>query len=265
MVNQVARSSSMTWRTSDCGTSLSMRGVPMSSKRIQRTLPWRFFLSSEIASWIAAGSTCVYWRGNAYCAMTACCLLACLWAKYAQVVGDPGRAVHADGDCLAVQVRLITGGRFQGVANGMAVVEERADALLFGVFRYDLLLPAHAPRDDLQQEIRRKVAGASARNLRKKWRIEEQRRLDDLRPACEQVSLGEGLQKADIDTRNQRRVEGADEIFAFRQVYGYFPPDAAVDLRYETSSESARTACRADRWRRRTRPGRRRPRRQTPE
>ena len=46
--------------------------------------------------------------------------------------------------------------------------------------------------------------------------------------------MGEGLQKADIDARNQRRVERADEILAFRQVYGYFAPDAAVDLRYES-------------------------------
>ena len=46
--------------------------------------------------------------------------------------------------------------------------------------------------------------------------------------------MREGLQEADIDARNQRRVERADEILAFRQVYGYFAPDAAVDLRYES-------------------------------
>ena len=67
-------------------------------------------------------------------------------------LGQAAGADHADGDGLAVAVGAVAGGGLDGVGDGVAVVEDGADAAVLGILIDHLRLPAHAALDEFGEE-----------------------------------------------------------------------------------------------------------------
>ena len=63
--------------------------------------------------------------------------------------GEAAGADHADGDGFAVAIGAVAGDGFDGVGDGVAVVEDGADAAVFGVLVDDFGFPADAAFDEL--------------------------------------------------------------------------------------------------------------------
>ena len=66
--------------------------------------------------------------------------------------GEAAGADHADGDGLAVPISAVAGGGLDGVGDGVAVVEDGADAAVLGILVHDAGLPAHAALDEFGEE-----------------------------------------------------------------------------------------------------------------
>ena len=63
--------------------------------------------------------------------------------------GEAAGADHADGDGFAVAIFAVAGDGFDGVGDGVAVVEDGAYAAVFRIFVDDFGLPADAALDEL--------------------------------------------------------------------------------------------------------------------
>ena len=72
--------------------------------------------------------------------------------QWPAALGQTAGTDHADGHGLAVEVDAVAGGGFDGVPDGVAVVEDGADAAVLGILIDHLRLPAHAALDELGEE-----------------------------------------------------------------------------------------------------------------
>ena len=122
-----------------------------------------------------------------------------------------------DGSAVAPGVTLH---EFDGVAQGVAVVEDLAQAGFLQVLGDDAGFDGDGALDELTQDV-----GAGIRDgLRillhevKDGGIGDEAALDDLRHAGDDLVLGQGVQRVQVGEHGGGRVEGAHEVLAFGRV-----------------------------------------------
>ena len=165
-------------------------------------------------------------------------------AEHAEEAGELGLAHHADGDALAVQDLRGEDG-LVGVADGVAKVEQVAQAALALVRRHDLGLDAGgADHDALEHvadggEAGRRVRGAGADGVEDGGRVlleggelglvPDGGRLDHLGHAVDELAHGQRLEEGEVDVDAAGLPEGADQVLAHGRVDGRLAADGRVD------------------------------------
>ena len=71
----------------------------------------------------------------------------------AGLLGEAAGADHADGDGFAMTIGAVAGDGLDGVGDGVAVVEDGADAAVLGILVDDLGLPADAAFDEFGKKV----------------------------------------------------------------------------------------------------------------
>ena len=147
-----------------------------------------------------------------------------------ELLRQPRHQGHAHGNRLAVRVAGVGGGGLEGVADGMAEIENGAHALLRGV----LLHHAHLHRNRTLDERGQGGFVALANRLHAVFHVGEQlgvadgAGLDDFAQPAEVFAFRQRGQQAGIRHHHARRVEGADQVLAERVVDARLAADAAV-------------------------------------
>ena len=146
--------------------------------------------------------------------------------------GDLERGQHSPGDGFAVEETLVAGGGFDGVAEGVAVVEDHAQAGFAFVDSDDAGF--HPDRCGNDAFERSGIAGEDSCGIlfheAEERGIADDASFDGLEKAGAQLAVGEGLQDVDIGEDGSGVVEAADEVFACGEVDAGFAADGGVDL-----------------------------------
>ena len=143
-----------------------------------------------------------------------------------------------------MQVAAVAAKRLDGVAEGVAEVEQGARALLLLVLGHDPRLDLAGAFDRVQQGLR--VAGKQGIHVcfkpRKERRVGDHAVLHDLRDAGGEFACRQGAQHADIRHHRARLMERADQVLAIGMVHGRF----ATDRRIHQGQQRGRNLHQAD-------------------
>ena len=138
----------------------------------------------------------------------------------------------APGDSFAMQQLPVSGGGFDGVADGVAEIENHAQTAFVLIGGHDGGFHADGGDDDLLQCVGFKLK--QARGVR--FHEAEQRsvandaRLQAFDEAGAQLALRKSGQEIDVGDDCGGMVEGSDEIFAFGKIDAGFAADGRVNL-----------------------------------
>lgn len=150
----------------------------------------------------------------------------------AEFGGEHGSGDLADGDGFSVEVVAVRGDGFDGVAEGVAEVQNRAQAGFRFVLGDDLGLDFATAGDDRSEDFR--VPGEQS--IQVAFEAAEERFVvddaifDDFGQAGAVLAVGEGLQCSEVAKDQARLVEGADQVLAAGEVDPDLTADRAVDL-----------------------------------
>ena len=142
--------------------------------------------------------------------------------------GEMGCGAEAEGDGFAVEVAAVAGGGFDGVAEGVAEVEEGAEAFGFVFVRFD-----DAGFDgDVAADEGGEVAATLGDGVDEGEHvgIANGGVFDDFGEAFVPLGFGEGIEGAGIGEDEGGLVEGTDHVFGGGEVDAGFAADGAVDL-----------------------------------
>ena len=136
---------------------------------------------------------------------------------------------HADGDGFAVAHGVVFG-CFDGVAHGVAEVQDRAETALALVPAHDLGLDLAGALDDMGKRIRveREDLFAVLVEVFEESRVPDHAVLDHLGHAGEELFPGEAFEHAEVHQDLFRLVEGADHVLAHGMVHAGLAAHAAV-------------------------------------
>lgn len=138
----------------------------------------------------------------------------------------------APGYGFAVEELLVAGGGFDGVADGVAEVEDHAEAVLFFVLTDDVGFDADGGGYDFGEGGG--VAGEDEVGVlfhvgEEAWVVDDAG-LDGLLEAGAEFGGGQGAEKVGVGEDGERMVEAADEILAGGEVGAGFAAEGGVDL-----------------------------------
>ncbi len=138
----------------------------------------------------------------------------------------------APGDSFAVQELFVAGGRLDGVAEGMAEVEDHAEVGLFFIFVDDVGLDLDAVGDDAGEDGG--VAGFGGVlmlfEVGEEFGRADDAGFDGFVEAGDEFGFGKRGEEVDVGEDGARVVKGADEVFAGGEVDAGFAADGGVDL-----------------------------------
>ena len=158
--------------------------------------------------------------------------------READFVAEEGGGHHAPGDGFAVLVDAIVGDGFEGMAEGVAEIQDFAEAGFALVAANDLRFDFEAARDDVWSESGRVAAKDGVEVLFEKGEefcVGDYAVLDDFGEAAAVLAFGERLQHGGVDDDQASGIESSYEILAFRKIDAGFSADGAVDLGDERS------------------------------
>ena len=142
---------------------------------------------------------------------------------------------HAGGHGLAVQPVAVAHARFDGVAKGVAEVEDGAQAGFALVARDDAGLDLAASLHGVREGGG--VAGAQLLHVAfepgEELHVGDGAVLDNFGQPGGQLARGQGAQRAEVAHDGARLVEGANEVLALRMVDGGFAAHGRVHLRQQ--------------------------------
>ena len=150
-------------------------------------------------------------------------------------VDEPGDARqlrdvnHADGDCVAMAPAVILVA-FDGVAEGVAVVERLAQPGLLQVLRHHVRLDADGALDELRQgavdvEARGRVGLVEVQDRG----VGDETGLDDFGGTGDELRVRQGAQEVEVHEDARRLVERADQVLARGGVDAGLAADGRVD------------------------------------
>ena len=130
---------------------------------------------------------------------------------------------------------LVAFAAFDGVAKGVAVVEDLPQRGLFEVGRHHIGLDLHGPADQLGQDVSCRVEGGLRVGLddAQDLGIGDETGLDDLGQPCDDLVAWDRFQGRDVDEDGVGFVEGADEVLACIGVDAGLTADCRVDHRQQ--------------------------------
>jgi hypothetical protein len=142
---------------------------------------------------------------------------------------------HAPGDGFAVLVYAIIGEGFEGVAEGVAEIEDFAKAGFALVSAYDAGLDLKRTRNKIREG--RRITPQDRieifLEIGKELGIRDDAVLDDFGKAAAVLAFREGFKGSGINEDEAGGIKSADEVFAFGKIDTGFPADCAVHLRDE--------------------------------
>src|SRR6266568_4490810 len=146
--------------------------------------------------------------------------------------GKVGGDDLADGNRFAVEIFSVAGDGLDGMANGVAEVQNFAQPGLGFVLADDLCLDGTAAFDhDLQQfGIEFEQLGQLPFEQLEQGRIVNDSVLDDLGKAGPELPRGQGAESVQVAQNQPRLMKGADEVLAGRNIHADFAADRAVHL-----------------------------------
>jgi hypothetical protein len=138
----------------------------------------------------------------------------------------------ADGDGFAVEVVAVAGGGFEGVAYGVAEVEDGAEAGFGFVLADDGGFDGAAAGDDTGEfaGLELEEAGQGAFELREECGVVDNAVFDDFGEAGAVFAAGEGAEGIQIAQHESGLPEGADEVLSGGEVDAGFASYGAIDL-----------------------------------
>ncbi len=155
-----------------------------------------------------------------------------------EVAGDDGEVTggeHAVGDGFAVEEDGVVGFRLEGVAEGVAVVENAAEAAFLFVGGDDAGFNADAFVDDFFENfwMLGEDFGGAVGEDGEEFGAGDDAVFDDFEEAGAVFARGEGAEDCGVDEDGVGLVEGAKEVFAALEVDAGFAADGGVDLSEE--------------------------------
>ena len=159
-----------------------------------------------------------------------------------EVAGDDGEVAggeHAVGDGFAVEEERVVSFCFEGVAEGVAVVEDAAKAAFLFISGNDGGFDADAFVDDLFENLRvlgEDVGGAVGEDG-EEFRAGDDAVFDDFEEASAIFARGEGAKNGGVNENGVRLVEGTEEVFAALEVDAGFAADGGVHLSEESGGD----------------------------
>ena len=174
------------------------------------------------------------------------------WAVAEDEVGHAGALVVRDGaaaegyveggdaspgDGFAVEELLVVGGGLDGVAEGVAEVEDHAEAEFFFVLVDDVGFDADGGGDDVGESFYLLRAGPFGEDgggvffeVGEEFGVEDDACFDGLLEAGAELCGREGAEEVGIAEDGLRVIEGSDEVFAGEEVDAGFSADGGVYL-----------------------------------
>jgi len=130
---------------------------------------------------------------------------------------------------------LVVGGGFDGVADGVAEVEDHAEAGFFFVFADDIGFDADAGGDDAGESggFACEDGFGVLLHVAEELCIVDDAGFDGFLQACVEFGGGKSAEKIYVGEDSLRMVEAADEIFSCGEIDSGFSADGGVDLRQE--------------------------------
>src|SRR6266852_5929104 len=146
--------------------------------------------------------------------------------------GKVGGDHLADGNRFAMKIFSVAGDCLDGMADGVAEVQNFAQPGLGFVLAHDLRLDGAAAFDhDLQQfGIEFQQFGQLAFEQLEQGRIVNDSVLDDLGKAGAELPRGQGAESVQVAEDQARLMKGAHEVLAGRNIYADFAADGTVHL-----------------------------------
>lgn len=159
-----------------------------------------------------------------------------------EVAGDDGEVAggeHAVGDGFAVEEEGVVRFRFEGVAEGVAVVENAAEAAFLFVSGDDGSFDADAFVNNFFENFRvlgEDVGGAVGEDG-EEFGAGDDAVFDDFEEASAVFAGGERVEDGGVDEDGVGLVEGAEEVLAALEVDAGFAADGGVDLGKESGGD----------------------------
>jgi len=139
---------------------------------------------------------------------------------------------HAPGDGFAVLVAAVLGDAFEGMGEGVAEIENLAEAGFAFIAADDVDFDLDVARDELGK--RRTIAPQNLLHIflehGEHRGVGNDGMLDDFGETPAKFAVGESAQQFRIGEHETGRIKGADEVLPFRQIHASFPADGAVHL-----------------------------------
>ena len=141
----------------------------------------------------------------------------------------------APGDGFAVEELLVVGGGFDGVADGVAEVEDHAEAGFFFVFADDVGFDADRGGDDMGESggVTCEDGFGVLFHVAEEFCVVDDAGFDGLLQAGAELRRRKGAEEVGVGEDGLRMVEAADEVFAGDEVDAGLAADRGVDLREE--------------------------------
>jgi len=150
-------------------------------------------------------------------------------------VGEAGGGVHTEGDGFAMEEAGVAGFGLEGVADGVAEVENAAEVAFFFVGGDDFALDADALADDGLEAggVEGEDFGGVEGHFVEEGLAADDTALEDFVEAGAVFALGEGAEDFGVDQDGEGLVEAADEVFAGEEIDAGFAANGGVDLAEE--------------------------------
>ena len=150
---------------------------------------------------------------------------------HAQRLAPPGRRDHADADRLAVQQHAVAHRVFQRVRQRVAEVELHANAVVVRILMYIARLDGAAPRDDLVQLRRERLARTEPLDFLKQRLVRDAAVFDDLAQPRADLPRVQRFERVAVDHHQLRLIKRAEQVFAARMVDRHLAADGGIHLR----------------------------------
>jgi len=143
---------------------------------------------------------------------------------------------HSPGDGFTVEKAPVVCERLEGVANGMAEIQDLTRAAFALVSADDASFLARAALDEEfeRAHVEAQNGGEFAFEEIEEQRVANDAIFDDFINAGAKLAQRKRAQNGGIDDHHLWRMEGADEILAFGKVDAGFSADGAIHLRNES-------------------------------
>ncbi len=147
-------------------------------------------------------------------------------------MAEEGGGDHAPGDGFAVLVAAIGGDALESVSEGVAEIQDFAQAGFAFIAADDAGLDGDIARDKSRERLRIALEnfGEIAFEEFEHAGVGDDGVLDDFGEAATEFAVGKSAQEIGIGEDEFRRVEGTNEVLPFREIYAGFAADGAVCL-----------------------------------